>query len=75
MDLFRKKLFILPILGYQYLVAPLLSSSCRFQPSCSVYAIGVIQKYGVVKGVWLSAKRLARCHPWGNHGYDPIPGE
>ncbi|MFN7094960.1 MAG: membrane protein insertion efficiency factor YidD [Burkholderiales bacterium] len=67
-----KKLFIWPIVGYQYLIAPLLPSSCRFQPSCSVYAIKAIQKYGVIKGIWLGTQRIARCHPWGQAGYDPV---
>jgi uncharacterized protein len=66
------KLFILPILAYQYLIAPLLTSSCRFQPTCSAYAKEAILKYGVIKGIWLGTKRIARCHPWGKSGYDPV---
>jgi putative membrane protein insertion efficiency factor len=67
-----RRLFILPILGYQYLIAPLLHASCRFEPSCSIYAKEAILKYGVIKGIWLGSKRIARCHPWGKTGYDPV---
>jgi hypothetical protein len=69
---FLNKLFILPILAYQYLIAPLLIPSCRFQPTCSAYAKEAILKYGVIKGIWLGIKRIARCHPWGKQGYDPV---
>ncbi|AEG50541.1 UPF0161 protein yidD [Sphingobium chlorophenolicum L-1] len=51
----------------------ILPPSCRYAPSCSEYAIQAISKYGVVKGSWLAAKRLMRCHPWGGSGYDPVP--
>ncbi|MGB7418166.1 MAG: membrane protein insertion efficiency factor YidD [Erythrobacter sp.] len=51
----------------------ILPPTCRFQPSCSQYAIQAIGKYGSLKGGWLAAKRLGRCHPWGGHGYDPVP--
>ena len=67
------KLFILPILAYQYLLSPLIPSSCRFQPSCSTYTKEAITKHGVRKGIWMGIKRLARCHPWGGSGYDPVP--
>lgn len=67
-----KKLFILPILAYQYLIAPLFPDCCRFYPSCSTYTKEAIQKYGVIKGIWRGIKRLARCHPWGDSGYDPV---
>ncbi len=50
-----------------------LPPSCRYQPSCSAYAIGAVRRYGAAKGGWLAAKRIARCHPWGGHGYDPVP--
>ncbi|APL94814.1 membrane protein insertion efficiency factor YidD [Sphingobium indicum] len=51
----------------------ILPPSCRYAPSCSEYAIQAIGKYGAVKGSWLAAKRLMRCHPWGGSGYDPVP--
>lgn len=61
------------IKGYRYLLSPLLGPRCRFHPSCSQYAIDAYQRYGVVKGSWLTLRRLMRCHPWGGSGYDPIP--
>ncbi len=51
----------------------LLPSSCRFQPSCSAYAIEALRRYGASKGSWLAVRRIARCHPWGGHGHDPVP--
>jgi uncharacterized protein len=51
----------------------LLPPSCRFQPSCSAYAITALQRYGALRGSWLAARRLARCHPWGGSGPDPVP--
>ncbi|MBL7833400.1 MAG: membrane protein insertion efficiency factor YidD [Cyclobacteriaceae bacterium] len=68
-----KKLFILPIRFYQIAISPYLGSNCRHTPSCSQYAIEAIRELGVIKGIWLGTKRIARCHPWGTHGYDPVP--
>jgi len=51
----------------------ILPPSCRFQPSCSAYAITALQRYGALKGGWLSLKRIFRCHPWGGQGFDPVP--
>ncbi|MDA0793320.1 MAG: membrane protein insertion efficiency factor YidD [Bacteroidetes bacterium] len=65
--------FVLLIKGYQGFISPLLPASCRFQPTCSSYALEALQKYGLIKGGWLATKRIARCHPWGGSGYDPIP--
>lgn len=50
-----------------------LPPTCRFQPSCSAYAITAVERYGPFKGGWLAAKRLLRCHPWGGKGPDPVP--
>lgn len=58
---------------YQLFIAPLLGPRCRFHPSCSAYAAEAITRHGAVAGVWLATKRLARCHPWGDGGYDPVP--
>ncbi len=68
-----KKVFILPVRIYQYLISPLLGSNCRHSPTCSQYMIDAINEWGVIKGVWLGIKRLSKCHPWGTSGYDPIP--
>ncbi len=72
MDLL-KKLFILPIRIYQYTLSPLLGQNCRHTPTCSHYTIEAIQEWGIIKGIWLGIKRISRCHPWGTHGYDPVP--
>ncbi len=68
-----KKLIILPIRWYQIGISPYLGSNCRHQPTCSHYAIEAIEEWGVFKGIWLGIKRILRCHPWGTHGYDPVP--
>ena len=68
-----KKLFIFPIKLYQVSISPLLGAHCRHLPSCSQYAIEAIQEWGAIKGAWIGAKRIARCHPWGTSGYDPVP--
>ena len=65
--------FILMIRIYKYLLSPLLPNACRYTPTCSQYAEEAIKKYGIIKGINLGAKRIARCHPWGGHGYDPLP--
>lgn len=65
--------FILLIKLYQVLISPWLGKSCRYTPTCSHYGVEALKKYGPVKGLWLTAKRIARCHPWGGHGYDPVP--
>ena len=62
------------IRGYQLLISPILPNSCRFYPSCSHYTMEAIQVHGPIKGGWLGAKRIARCHPWNEGGYDPVPG-
>lgn len=58
---------------YQRTLSPLLPTSCRFYPSCSHYSQQAVEKYGVVKGIWLGIKRLGRCRPLGGQGYDPVP--
>lgn len=58
---------------YQWVISPLLPRSCRFAPSCSEYAAEAIGRHGVLAGCWLALRRLARCHPWGGDGYDPVP--
>ncbi len=65
--------FIAVIRLYQLVISPLLGPSCRFIPTCSRYAIEALRKYGPLKGLWLTLKRIAKCHPWGGHGPDPVP--
>jgi uncharacterized protein len=65
--------FIALIKLYQWIISPMLGPKCRFTPTCSQYAIEALKKHGVFKGLWLTIKRLSRCHPWGGHGYDPVP--
>ncbi|OYU95833.1 MAG: membrane protein insertion efficiency factor YidD [Bacteroidetes bacterium B1(2017)] len=65
--------FILLIRVYQLVLSPMLPNACRYTPTCSAYAIEAIQKHGVIKGIFLGAKRIGRCHPWGGHGHDPVP--
>lgn len=64
----------LPVRGYRLLLSPWVGHGCRFQPTCSVYALGALERHGAVKGGYLAAHRLCRCHPWGGSGYDPVPG-
>ena len=68
-----KKIAIAFVRFYQLAIRPILPNSCRYTPSCSQYAIEAINKYGALKGSWLGLKRILRCHPWGGHGYDPVP--
>ncbi len=67
------KLLILLIKFYRYGISPLIPPRCRYTPTCSQYALQAVQKYGALKGGWLAAKRIGRCHPWGGHGHDPVP--
>lgn len=67
------KALILPIRGYQLFISPLLPPSCRYTPTCSQYAVEAIRKHGPFKGLFLAVKRILSCHPWGGHGYDPVP--
>ena len=61
------------IRGYQLIISPLLGSNCRFMPTCSEYAMESLRSHGLIKGSYLTIKRIGKCHPWGGHGYDPIP--
>lgn len=70
---FLASLFLLIIKAYQLLLSPLLGANCRFTPTCSQYGVEAIKRYGPFKGGWLTLKRIGRCHPWGQHGHDPVP--
>ena len=67
-----KRFFVALIRGYQKYISPLIPPSCRFQPTCSQYAIEAIQKYGVLKGGYMAFWRILRCNPFGKGGYDPV---
>ena len=68
-----RKLLLAFIKTYRYLVSPLFASHCRFYPSCSAYALEAVSVHGTVKGLWLTIKRLLRCHPFTSGGLDPVP--
>lgn len=68
-----KKIFTLPIRAYQIFISPMLGPKCRFEPTCSHYAVQAIEEWGVFKGIWLGIKRIFKCHPWGPFGPDPVP--
>lgn len=66
-------LLSLPVRFYRAVFSPWVGHSCRYQPTCSAYAMEALQKHGGLKGGWLAARRILRCHPWGRSGYDPVP--
>ena len=68
-----RSFFLALIWFYRQFISPLLPPSCRYTPTCSAYATQAITKYGPWRGGRLAARRIGRCHPWGGHGYDPVP--
>jgi len=68
-----KQLLLLLIKFYQFFISPLTGQNCRFYPTCSTYAVEAVQKYGSLRGSWLAAKRILRCHPFHAGGFDPVP--
>jgi len=64
----------LPVRAYRLILSPWVGHGCRFQPTCSAYSLEALERHGGLKGGWLTLRRLARCQPWGGHGYDPVPG-
>jgi len=68
-------LLILPIRAYRYLISPLLGNNCRFHPSCSCYAETAVRRFGLLRGGWMALRRILRCHPWHEGGFDPVPDE
>jgi len=68
------RLLALPVHAYRLFLSPFLGHSCRFQPTCSAYALEALERHGALRGGWLAVRRIARCHPWGGSGHDPVPG-
>ncbi len=72
-----KQILIFPFIAliklYQWIISPILGPKCRYTPTCSQYGIEALKKHGPIKGLWLTVKRISSCHPWGGHGYDPVP--
>ena len=66
-------LLIAPIRFSRRFISPYTPPSCRYTPTCSQYAIEALRKHGPFKGSWLAVRRILLCHPWGGHGYDPVP--
>ncbi|MCT4583003.1 MAG: membrane protein insertion efficiency factor YidD [Flavobacteriales bacterium] len=64
---------LFPVKLYQWIISPLFPATCRHTPTCSVYTVEAVKEWGPLKGIWLGMKRLAKCHPWGTSGYDPVP--
>ena len=67
------RVLMVPVIGYRRFLSPLLGPRCRFAPSCSEYALEALRQHGAARGLWLSVRRLARCHPFHPGGYDPVP--
>ena len=69
---FIKKIMIILIRFYQLCISPMLGNNCRYYPTCAQYAIEAIEKKGIIRGSWMAVKRICRCHPWHDGGYDPV---
>ncbi|QVQ50505.1 membrane protein insertion efficiency factor YidD [Spiractinospora alimapuensis] len=67
------RVLIVPVRGYQRFISPVLPPTCRFYPSCSAYAVQALRAHGALRGLWLTVRRLARCHPFHKGGLDPVP--
>lgn len=68
------RLLIVPVRIYKRWLSPLLPAACRYTPTCSSYMIEALEVHGPLRGLWLGGRRICRCHPWGGHGWDPVPG-
>ena len=67
-----REIFIVPIRLYQVFISPFLGKSCRFEPTCSTYAMESIKMHGIIRGISDSMVRISKCHPWGKSGFDPV---
>jgi putative membrane protein insertion efficiency factor len=70
-----RKILLALIRGYQIAISPMLGAHCRFHPTCSAYTQTAVERFGVVRGTWLGVRRICRCHPFCDGGYDPVPDE
>ena len=68
-----KRILLWLIRGYQLILSPVIGANCRHEPTCSRYSFQAIERFGAIKGLWLTLKRVGKCHPWGTWGYDPVP--
>ncbi len=68
------RILALPVHVYRLVLSPWLGAHCRYQPTCSQYALEALDRHGAARGGWLALRRIARCNPWGGCGYDPVPG-
>jgi len=68
-----KRFFIMLVKGYSLLISPVLGNNCRYYPTCSSYMVQAIERFGVLRGIWLGTRRLLRCHPFHEGGFDPVP--
>ena len=59
--------------AYRWTISPLLPQACRYEPTCSAYAVEAVRRHGPLRGAWLAGRRILRCHPWGGFGFDPVP--
>lgn len=67
------RIVALPVRAYRLMLSPWVGHACRFQPTCSAYALEALDRHGALRGGWLTLRRIGRCHPWGGWGYDPVP--
>jgi putative membrane protein insertion efficiency factor len=68
-----RRLLMASIRVYRSAISPLTPPSCRYTPTCSAYALEAVERHGSLRGGWLALRRILRCHPWGGHGFDPVP--
>ena len=73
MSIWIRRIYLLPVFFYRYVLSPVLPKACRYYPTCSAYAVEAVMLHGIVRGSWLTLCRLARCHPWGGGGIDLVP--